>query len=74
MKTRISMMPVVGLLVLASVFFNVPSAQANCQLPPGVTPLADPSVTAQQVEDGSGSLKEFALAARERFGIEDADN
>ena len=41
--------PVVGLLVLAGVFFNAPSAQAECELPPGVTPLAYPSVTAQQV-------------------------
>ena len=71
MKARTLLtIPVVGLLVLAGVFFNAPPALAECELPPGVTPLADPSVTAQQVEDGSGSLKDFALAARERFGIE----
>ena len=59
-----------GLLVLAGVFSNAPLALAECELPPGVTPPPDPRVTAQQVEDGSGSLKDFALAARERFGIE----
>ena len=71
MKTRTLLtIPIVGLLVLAGVFFNAPPALAECELPPGVTPLADPSVTAQQVENGSGSLMDFALAARERFGIE----
>ncbi len=67
-KTRTLLtIPIVGLLVLAGVFSN---ALAECELPPGVTPPPDPRVTAQQVEDGSGSLKDFALAARERFGIE----
>ena len=71
MKARTLLtIPVVGLLVLAGVFFNAPPAIAECELPPGVTPPPDPRVTAQQVEDGSGSLKDFALAARERFGIE----
>ena len=66
--------PFVCLLMLARVLPDAGPAlahdQGDCVLPLGVTPLADPSVTAQQVEDGSGSLKEFALAARERFGIE----
>ena len=44
--------------------------QVDCVLPPGVMPLADPGVTARQVEDGNGSLMDFALAARKRFGIE----
>ncbi len=71
LKTRTLLtIPVVGLLVLAGVFSNAPPALAECELPPGVTPPPDPRVTAQQVEDGSGSLKDFALAARERFGIE----
>ena len=55
-----------GLLVLAGVFSNAPSAIANCPLPPGVTPPADPAVTAQQVVDGSATLMDFALAVRER--------
>ena len=55
-----------GLLVLAGVFSNAPPAIADCPLPPGVTPPADPSVTAQQVEDGSATLMDFALAVRER--------
>ena len=37
-----------------------------CPPPAGFPPLADPPVTAQQVEDGTGSLRDFALAARER--------
>ncbi len=41
-------------------------AQEACPLPPGATPPADPSVTAQEVENGTGSLKEFALSVRAR--------
>ncbi len=65
---------VVGLLVLAGVFSNarptLGQTQEACPLPPGVTPLDDPRVTAQQVEDGNASLKEFALAARDFFRSE----
>ena len=67
MKTRTLLtIPIVGLLVLAGVFSNAPPALADCPLPPGVTPPADPRVTAQQVEDGSATLMDFALAVRER--------
>ena len=61
--------PAVSLLVLVGVFSDTRPAlaQGDCVLPPGVTPPADPSVTAQQVEDGSASLKEFGLEARNRF-------
>ena len=59
-----------GLLVLAGVFAAARPAlaqtQLECPLPAGVTPPAAPSVTAQQVEDGSESLMDFALAVRER--------
>ena len=79
--TSVSIIPVVGLLTLACVFSDARPALAQtqtdgdpdtvsedaCPLPPGVTPLDDPSVTAQQVEDGSASLKDFALAARDQF-------
>ena len=61
-----TLLSIVGLLVLAGVFSNAPPALANCPLPPGVTPPADPRVTAQQVEDGSATLMDFALAVRER--------
>ena len=68
MKTRTSYtIPIVGLLVLAGVFSNTPPALADCPLPPGVTPPADPPVTAQQVEDGSATLMDFTLAARDQF-------
>ena len=60
-----------GLLVLADVFSAARPAlaqtQLDCPLPAGVTPPADPRVTAQQVEDGSASLTDFALAARDQF-------
>ena len=60
----------IGLLVLAGVFSDSQPVRAQtqetCPLPAGVTPPADPRVTAQQVEDGSASLKDFALAARDR--------
>ncbi len=59
--------PVAGLLVLAGVFFNPHPVLADCQLPPGVSPPAAPAVTAQQVEDGSASLMDFALGVRDQF-------
>ena len=70
MKTRTLptyLIPIVGLLVLAGVFSN---ALADCPPPPGVTSPVAPSVTAQQVEDGSATLKDFALASREQFVIQ----
>ena len=59
----------VGLLVLAGVLSGAHPASAQtqeaCPLPAGVTPPPDPRVTAQQVEDGSASLMDFALAVRD---------
>ena len=70
-KTRISLILVAGLLVLAGAFTNVlpasAQAQNTCPLPTGVSPPADPDVTAQQVENGTGSLMDFALSVRDRF-------
>ena len=64
-----SIVRVVGLLVLIGVFSNArhASAQEACPLPPGLAPPEDLSVTAQQVEQGSASLKDLALAARDRY-------
>ncbi len=63
--------PVFGMLVLAGLSFNTRPALAQtqeaCPLPPGVTPPPDPRATAQQVEDGSATLKDFAQAARDQF-------
>ena len=60
-----------GLLVLAGVLSGARPAFAqtplDCPLPAGVTPPADPRVTAQQVEDGSANLTAFALAARDYY-------
>ena len=65
-----SLILVSGLLVLAGIFSNVRPAfaqtQIECPLPAGVTPPADPRVTAKQVEDGRATLMDFALAVRER--------
>ena len=70
MKTRIPMLLVVGLLVLAGVLSDARPALAQtqeaCPLPAGLIPLAAPPVTAQQVEDRSATLKEFALAVRDQ--------
>ena len=74
MKIRTFLFLVAGLFVLAGVFSDArlaladhPQEQEACPLPPGVTPPAGPRVTAQQVEDGSATLKEFALAVRDRY-------
>ncbi len=60
----------VGLIVLAGVLWDSQPGRAQsleaCPLPAGVTPPADPRVTAQQVEKGSATLMDFALAVRER--------
>ena len=65
-KTRMSLLPVAGLLVLASICSDMRPAlaqsQIDCPLPAGVTAPPVPSVTAQQVEDGSASLMAFRAA------------
>ena len=69
--TLISKALCAGLLVLAGILSNTHLALAQsrdaCALPAGVTSVAPPDVTAQQVEDGSASPREFALAVRDRF-------
>ena len=68
LPTSTSMILVVGLLGLAGAFFVAHPALAqtelDCPLPPDWTP---PPVTAEQVENGSISLRDFALVARDRF-------
>ena len=70
-KFRISLILVVGLLAWAGLFSDARLALAQsrvpCPLPAGGTAVAPPLVTAQQVENGTGSLMEFALSSRERF-------
>ena len=58
-----------GLLGFAAIFlWAAPAlAQQDCPLPEGVTALADPAVTAQQVEDGSAALADFGRAVRDVF-------
>ena len=68
-KTRTPLFLLAGLLTLAGVFSDARLAlaqtQADCVLPPGVTPPPEPRVTAQDVENGSASLMDFALAVRD---------
>ena len=70
-KIRISVFLVAGLLALAGVFSDarlaLAQSQEACPLPAGGTAIAPPDVTAQQVENGTGSLMDFALGARARF-------
>ncbi len=70
-KARICSLLVAGLFVMADAFSNtnpaLAQAEGACPLPAGMALLAPPRVTAQQVEDGSASLTEFALAARDRY-------
>ena len=70
MKNKTSVLVVVGVLVLASVLSNArqASAQQACPPLPDGSPPANLSVTAQQVEAGDASLKDFVLAARDRYG------
>ena len=70
-KAGISSLLVAGLFVMVGAFSDTNPALAQaggaCPLPAGVTSVAPPHVTAQQVESGSASLREFALAVRDRF-------
>ena len=70
MKIRTPLLFAAGLLVVIGVFSDARLALAQtqhaCPIPAGVTPPGDPSVTAQQVEDGSATLQEFALAVRDQ--------
>ena len=71
MKTGIASFLVAGLLILAGISFDARLASAQtqeaCPFFADATLPADPAVTAQQVEDGSASLKDFALAVRDQF-------
>ena len=71
--TPTSMVLVVGPLVLAVVMFlalpPLAQTQDGCVLPEGVNPPEEPQVTAQQVEDGSAALRDFALAAKDQFSL-----
>ena len=68
-KTGLSLLPAAGLLALAGICSDARPALAqspsDCPSPAGVTVPPGPRVTAQQVEDGSASLMDFALAARD---------
>ena len=70
LKTGISLLLVIGLLVLAGVFSASSPASAQsqeaCPLPAGATPVDPPRVTAPEVESNPALLMDFALSVRER--------
>ena len=70
-KTRLPLFFVIALLLPAGILSNpqlaVAQSQEACPLPAGGSPVAPPDVTAQQVENRTGSLRDFALGARDRF-------
>ena len=70
-RTGFSSMLVASLFVLAGVFTDTRPAAAQtpepCPLPSGVTPPEELAVTAQQVEAGTASLQDFALAVKDQF-------
>ena len=63
-----------GLFVLIAAFSHGSAAwaQVACELSPGEVPPQDPRVTAQQVELGSASDRDFVLAAKEQFSNQGA--
>lgn len=67
--TKAHVIRAIGLLVLAGLFSSVQPALANCQLSAGAIPPVEPPVTAQQVEDGSATLMDFALVAKDQYKI-----
>ena len=70
-KTRLPLLFAIALLLPAGILCNpqlaVAQSQEACPLPAGGSPVAPPDVTAQQVENRTGSLRDFALGARDRF-------
>ncbi len=70
-RPRTSLVLVVVLLVLASVFSDTSPVLAqtaqSCPLQPGVTPLSPPAVTAQQAANDPALLDDFALAVRAQY-------
>ncbi len=68
-KIRASVAVAFCLVMLAGIVTDARSARAQeaCPLPAGETPPADPPVTAQDVEDGTATLAQFAQAATAQF-------
>ena len=76
MKTTTLTFLLCGTLVLAGVLSDARPAlgqnEGACPRPPGVEPPPEPHATAQQVENGSIELRDFALAARDEFQMSGA--
>ena len=68
---RTNLFLALGLAVMAALCFEgrlaLAQADAPCPLPAGVRVPTDPPVTAQDVVDGSATLEQFTLAARNQF-------
>ena len=75
LRCLVTTVSLVGLLVLAGAFSNPAPASAqtplDCPLPAGVTPPPPLPVTAEQVENGTASLRDFALTANQYSGLTD---
>ena len=69
LPTSRSTIRVIWPLLLVAVLSDAPQALAQhpCPPAPGATSSAGLSVTAQQVEEGSASLEDFALSARDTY-------
>ncbi len=67
-EVRTSVPVVFCLIVLGIILTDARPALAQeaCPLPAGATPVTPPLVTAQQVENGTGLLRDFALSVRDR--------
>ena len=66
-----SRFPVAGQLMVLGILSNPHIAQAQsrhaCPPPPDGIPVAPPEVTAQEVENGTGTLMDFLLSTRDRL-------
>ena len=72
-KNRLALFLMVGLIVLAGIGLGARDGSAQaleaCPLPEGVAALPGPAVTAQDVEDGSATLEQFAEVAVSQFKL-----
>ena len=71
-RARACLIPVLGPLVLVGLFCGtgIAGSQLDCELPVGVAPPSEPRVTAREVEEGTATLTDFALALGDQFAID----
>ena len=71
-RARTRLIQVLGPLVLVGMVCGtgIAGSQLDCELPVGVAPPSEPRVTARQVEDGTATLTDFAVALGDQFAID----